>query len=264
MLYGYDWLYGVIWPQFVPVRGYILRKGAFSEESTQSWEERFGENRGHIEQMINHVHLWDALAGLPEDTPKEVYVYFADFLKKTWESALALQMSDRQFVVQIDVAAGSFGPTITAYQEAPGPDLQAAQSELGDDKVRSESMPPGEKNRGYDLSELHKVIWPAFRVVHGCVVRSGAIAEDRVRELMQAEAESHQHLEAEINRVGAYELLEPLPRETPNEVFRDFLKFLEKCWARALENSGIEYPMSIEIQDGSEREGPSITVCRAI
>lgn len=100
-------------PQFDEVRGCVLIRGAgnYSPESFEQWWSKLDGNVPAIEDVINHLHLWDVFTGSDENPLTEQALNeFGQSLVLTWTAALARSYPDRKFLVEMVNDEG--GPTV--------------------------------------------------------------------------------------------------------------------------------------------------------
>lgn len=100
-------------PEFIEVRGCVLRSGQFTSETLQGFWNATNGNISAIESAINHLHLWDVVAA---DTDVEhiqtELLKAAEAIASTWRAALALAFPDRLFEVLV---TDDYGPTVTCF-----------------------------------------------------------------------------------------------------------------------------------------------------
>ena len=98
----------LLWPDFVEVRGCLIRADAYESSNFESWWNETNGDRPRIESVLNHLHLWDVFPGYDDDAG--VLGELADVLIETWAAALDLHYPDCSFRVDRD---DHYGPGIT-------------------------------------------------------------------------------------------------------------------------------------------------------
>lgn len=97
------------WPTFVQVDDCILLADHFSEDNYQSWRADLRDNWGAIEEVINHVHLWDCV---PDAQDEEILIAIGGILQESWQAAAAQQFPSREFLVELTNDESDYGPTL--------------------------------------------------------------------------------------------------------------------------------------------------------
>jgi hypothetical protein len=97
-------------PEFVEVRGCVLLKERYDERNLEAWWTQLNGDRAAIEEVVNHVHLWDVVE---EQVPDEALDEVAEALVRNWRRALAEQFPDRSFRVVLSNDENDYGPTLS-------------------------------------------------------------------------------------------------------------------------------------------------------
>ncbi len=99
-------------PEFVDVRGYVLRiSRQWTAESLQTWIAS-GSRVAAIEDVLNHLHLWDEL---DTDGLDDVQLRRAsEAIAESWRAELKREFPERQFRV---VVTDDYGPGVTCSSE---------------------------------------------------------------------------------------------------------------------------------------------------
>jgi hypothetical protein len=104
----------LFWPQFVEHEGCVFLSERFSVEAYEQWSAELPTRRD-LEQMINHVHLWDLFAFFTDQSGDDAFEQLGLLLAKTWRCALADRFPDRDFEVSF-VSDGGYGPELSLWQ----------------------------------------------------------------------------------------------------------------------------------------------------
>jgi hypothetical protein len=116
-------------PDFVEMRGCVLRRESYAPENLEHWWTTLDGDVSAIEEMINHVHLWDVFLGLSHSPLEDrALAEFGTSMALTWEAALLQRFPERRFVVEFLAEPEShYGPTVSFHslrdgiQLAPNP-----------------------------------------------------------------------------------------------------------------------------------------------
>lgn len=104
----------VLWTGYVEVRSCVLIQERFDDESFEQWWDHFGGNVRAIEQVINHVHLWDLFPADAGNVELEVAMRkMAELIAAGWRCSLATEFPDRRFDVITSDGSEDYGPTVT-------------------------------------------------------------------------------------------------------------------------------------------------------
>jgi hypothetical protein len=77
-------LTALFWPRFVDVDGAVLRADGFTTDSLRSWRASLGSDVRAIEEVINHVHLWDLFDLDADPVPDDALLHLGGVLTETW------------------------------------------------------------------------------------------------------------------------------------------------------------------------------------
>lgn len=93
----------VFWPTFNRMGSYIV-SGGVSKKAIEGWESR-GHSQREIEVVLNHLHIVDMQAGVPQPTEAQV-IFLGRTLKSIWTVKLAADFPDTSFDVIFDDTPG--------------------------------------------------------------------------------------------------------------------------------------------------------------
>jgi hypothetical protein len=97
---GYSLLF---WPRFVRFEDYVLREG-FSVQSLRGFEEMTRNNRGAVEDVMNHIHIADIHCNVEPTEPQ--LRYLGRVLKNIHAVKLQHDFPDLRFEVSFNDEAG--------------------------------------------------------------------------------------------------------------------------------------------------------------
>lgn len=104
----------VLWARYIEIRGCVLLKNRFDAESFEQWWTHLDGDIRAIEQVINHLHLWDIF---PEDAENKALGSamreMAELIACTWRCSLANEFPERRFEVLVSDGRDDYGPTVT-------------------------------------------------------------------------------------------------------------------------------------------------------
>ena len=98
-------------PTFIEFQNGIFLEMQFSEDGFDEWFQKL-DDLCAVEQMINHVHVYDVFGNAPNATEEE-FVQAARLIHKTWEIALSVTFPDDNFDVNWHASDADYGPTVT-------------------------------------------------------------------------------------------------------------------------------------------------------
>ncbi len=105
----------LLWPDFVEVRGCVIRQDAYDPVGFEDWWRAESGAVPRIEAVLNHLHLWD-LFDLDSGARDEIDRTLSDLgkvIEKCWRSALLDRFPDRTFRVTFSEDPLEYGPTVT-------------------------------------------------------------------------------------------------------------------------------------------------------
>jgi hypothetical protein len=114
-------------PETVEYRGCVFLKDRFSQAAVDDWFTKPGQERQHVEAVVNHVELWATFGNtaltddehLGDELPQ-----LALSLGECWQGVLSSRHPDREITVEVsDEEDGSYGPTVTFWTSPAIPDL---------------------------------------------------------------------------------------------------------------------------------------------
>lgn len=104
------------WPEFVEVEDCVLLGERYSPSRFQDWWKELGGDRSRIEEVVNHVHLWDLFNLDEESLPDEAIRDLAVVLASTWRCALQYRFPRKTFEVRVTLDdPEEYGPTISFF-----------------------------------------------------------------------------------------------------------------------------------------------------
>jgi hypothetical protein len=102
-------------PDTVEARGCLLLAERYEETAFERWWTHLEGDRVAIEQVVNHVHLWDVLPDI-ETVPEEAVENFGERLAEVWRALFAARYPDRPITVELDTSPDEYGPTLVVFQ----------------------------------------------------------------------------------------------------------------------------------------------------
>lgn len=111
----------LFWPRLIDVSGCVVLVERYDAASFREWQAKFGDDRRAIEEIVNHVHLWDLFSSETEEVPDAQVEQLARTMARTWEMALADQFPERDPEVIFSCDHESYGPmlTLTTHPRTP-------------------------------------------------------------------------------------------------------------------------------------------------
>jgi len=95
------------------LRGCVLLKERYDERNFEAWWTELNGDRAAIEEVVNHLHLWDVFDAREEQVPEEALNSIGEVLVRTWRCALSEQFPDRSFRVELSNDESDYGPTLS-------------------------------------------------------------------------------------------------------------------------------------------------------
>ncbi len=102
----------IMFPEFKEVRGCIIRGSEYSEKNFEEWWRSTNGEQSSIEQVINHVHLWDIFYP-EEDSEYRALETLAGYMEMTWRMSAERSFPDYQFETDV---TDDYGPTILIWK----------------------------------------------------------------------------------------------------------------------------------------------------
>jgi len=102
----------VFWPEFIEYRGCVAIEWKFSRENVDLWLTEFVGDTSAVEQIINHVHLWETV-NITGSAEQSAASWLANRIGSMWQERLREAFPDRAFVVTVSNEPTDYGPTIT-------------------------------------------------------------------------------------------------------------------------------------------------------
>lgn len=104
----------LMWPSFVEYSGCLLISAEFDAKNADEWLRRLGNNIKEVERVMNHVHLWDVLDGLPADSA--VHDVVGAILTQSWPAAAQAQFPACKLEAVYVNNDSEYGPTVSCWQ----------------------------------------------------------------------------------------------------------------------------------------------------
>ncbi|MEE8870284.1 MAG: hypothetical protein SOH99_15600 [Acidipropionibacterium acidipropionici] len=101
----------LMFPACVLVRGCVIRKEIYDPENFERWWRETGGATEVIENVLNHLHLWDLLEP-NEDAEYRALEVLAPRIAQTWKSHVQSQFPDRVICTEVN---DDYGPTVTMW-----------------------------------------------------------------------------------------------------------------------------------------------------
>jgi hypothetical protein len=110
----------LVWPEFIEIRRCVLLSSRYSASAFEQWWETLDGDHVRIEQVMNHVHLWDVfgptLAGDGTIPSEEAALEELGQLRcRTFTAALGEEFPGRQFDVVYSADPDEYGPTVSFW-----------------------------------------------------------------------------------------------------------------------------------------------------
>ncbi|MCP4545392.1 MAG: hypothetical protein GY835_02860 [bacterium] len=103
----------VLWPEFVEVRGCVLLSWRYNATEFEGWWSQLAGDRTAIEDMVNHLHLWDVFPDVEDPLTERGLVELGQLMAESWRYALRSAYPDRDFLVSFDMEEEEYGPTVS-------------------------------------------------------------------------------------------------------------------------------------------------------
>ncbi|HSR68676.1 MAG TPA: hypothetical protein VLU25_12120 [Acidobacteriota bacterium] len=103
------------WPGFIEVDECVLLRENYQPRNFDEWWKELRGDRSRVEEIINHVHLWDLFDMDEAAVPNEGMEELGRILSLTWKCALHHQFPERKFEVHLALDDSEYGPTLSFY-----------------------------------------------------------------------------------------------------------------------------------------------------
>jgi len=114
---------GLIWPEFVRVDEMVFLADRVDLELIDQWKQRLGDQPARIEEVVNHVHLWDVFPGEEADADP-IVGQFANLLQESWSAKLGQDFPGQEFEVVATLEdAVEYGPSVTFFSHNRDSDM---------------------------------------------------------------------------------------------------------------------------------------------
>ena len=110
----------LVWPEFIEIRGCVLLSSQYSASAFEQWWETLDGDQVRIEQVMNHVHLWDVfgptlVADGTNPAEEAALEELGRLMCRTFIAALAEGFPGRQFDVMYSADPDEYGPTVSFW-----------------------------------------------------------------------------------------------------------------------------------------------------
>ena len=103
----------VLWPSLIEIRGCVLLSWRYEEAEFEKWWAELSGDRSAVEDLINHVHLWDVFSDLEDPLSARALAELGQIMTESWRCALRCSYPEREFIVHMDTDEDEYGPTIS-------------------------------------------------------------------------------------------------------------------------------------------------------
>jgi len=111
----------VCWPNFTEYRGCVILEWKFSRENVDLWLAELDGDTSAVEQVVNHVHLWETI-GANGPVEQSAVEWLANRIGSMWQSRLREEFPGRRFVVTVSNEPTDYGPTVSFRSAETGDD----------------------------------------------------------------------------------------------------------------------------------------------
>jgi hypothetical protein len=101
----------LIFPALTRVGDGVFLSDQYSEETHQQWATELGGDSSRIEEMLNHLHLWDFFTPTT-DAEEQALAALADAMVIGWKARATAMFPDREFQVRV---TDDYGPTVIMH-----------------------------------------------------------------------------------------------------------------------------------------------------
>lgn len=107
----------LFWPDFVEVRGCVIRSDAFERDNFDRWWDSTSGDVTAIESVLNEVHLYDVVADEAwSDEQLRDLEAAAKKIAASWRAALGERFPAKRFELTYASEPDAYGPTISFRQ----------------------------------------------------------------------------------------------------------------------------------------------------
>jgi len=103
----------ILWPKFVEVRGCVLLSCRYDATEFEGWWSQLDGDHTAIEDMVNHLHLWDVFPAVDDPLAERGLVELGELMAESWRYALRSAYPGRDFLVSFDMEEEEYGPTVS-------------------------------------------------------------------------------------------------------------------------------------------------------
>ena len=104
-------------PEFVEYRGGVFRADAFDAHVVDDWFERLAGDVRAVEDVVNHVHLFDVVTDDYDGDEAPDLWAVALLLAEAWRALLPARFPHRQFRISCEIG---YGPEVSFAQATEG------------------------------------------------------------------------------------------------------------------------------------------------
>ena len=105
-----------ITPEFREHRGCVIRGDRFDSANVDSWLASTDGDTCAVEQVVNHLHLYDVIDDDYDDAQLPELETVARHIATAWRDLLRARYGRRQFTVTVESEPDEYGPTISFHQ----------------------------------------------------------------------------------------------------------------------------------------------------
>jgi hypothetical protein len=106
------------WPRFVLLRDCVIRDRPDVDEAFEQWWDIHQDEPWHIENAMNHVHLYDFVGDDYDDSELPMLERAAEHIAEAWRAALGVQFPEHNLEVTIATEPDEYGPTVSCHRRA--------------------------------------------------------------------------------------------------------------------------------------------------
>lgn len=108
----------LFFPKILCVKGYYLREQCYSKKAAENWdihEAATLQDKQKVENVLNHLHLYDLFHDDHPDTRLEVEEALAKTMLASWQYALDKQFPEQEFTFYYGTEPDDYGPTVSFW-----------------------------------------------------------------------------------------------------------------------------------------------------
>ena len=100
-------------PELRAYRGCLILADRFDKSNVDDWLKSVGGDITAVEEVVNHVHLWDVVDGGSPDLDD-----LGRRIAQTWRDVFAARYPEHRITVTFATEPDEYGPTISCHQAA--------------------------------------------------------------------------------------------------------------------------------------------------